>query len=70
MRYHGSGSQLSECNSMKLSSLDLIRRLELSVSYNALFNQNPMSVGYSGRPGEIGFPGVGMLDIPSGVQYP
>ena len=23
----------------------------------ALFNQNPMSVGYSGRPGESGFPG-------------
>ena len=26
-------------------------------AYIALFNQNPMSVGYSGRPGESGFPG-------------
>ena len=35
----------------------LREEIESLCAYIALFNQNPMSVGYSGRPGESGFPG-------------
>ena len=45
-RYHRHRSTRSDPQSAAASILPI-----------ALFNQNPMSVGYSGRPGESGFPG-------------